>query len=77
MSTRRPDVMAVEPNGKVHAIELASKTDVGSRFRALQMRNDQAMRGLPAQSMGEIFTFKHPYNASEIKSVLDSFISSL
>ena len=77
VSTRRPDVMAVEPNGKVHAIELASKTDVGSRFRALQMRNDQAMRGLPAQSMGEIFTFKHPYNASEIKSVLDSFISSL
>ncbi len=29
VSARRPDVMAVDVNGKAHAIELASKTDMG------------------------------------------------
>lgn len=32
ISARRPDVMAVDVNGKVHAIELASKTDMGKNY---------------------------------------------
>ena len=42
---RRPDVMAVDVNGKVHAIELASKTDMGKKLPTLTSRNNSAMNG--------------------------------
>jgi len=34
-SARRPDVMAIDIDGKVHAIELASKTDMGRKLHLL------------------------------------------
>jgi RHS repeat-associated protein len=77
VSARRPDVMAVDLNGKVHAIELASKSDMGRKLPTLTTRNTDAMSGLPAQSRGRVLTLEHPYNASEMKSILDSFISTL
>jgi RHS repeat-associated protein len=52
VSARRPDVMAVDLNGKVHAIELASKSDMGRKLPTLTTRNTDAMSGLPAQSEG-------------------------
>ncbi|WP_440094210.1 RHS repeat domain-containing protein [Pseudomonas syringae] len=77
VSARRPDVMAVDVNGKVHAIELASKTDMGKKLPTLTSRNRDAMSGLPAQNRGRILTLEHPYNAAQMKSMLDTFISTI
>lgn len=41
---RRPDVMTIYMNGKVHAIELASKTDMGTKCPTLTSNNDTAIQ---------------------------------
>ncbi|MNJ36607.1 putative deoxyribonuclease RhsC [compost metagenome] len=77
VSGRRPDIMAVDSSGRVHAIELASKTDMGSKLPSLTGRNQAAMSNLPKAGQGNIVVLKHPYNASKIKSVLDNLIDSI
>ncbi|MGB3609264.1 MAG: RHS repeat-associated core domain-containing protein, partial [Cellvibrio sp.] len=74
-SRRRPDIMAIDIHGKVHAIELASKTDMGKKFPTLFSRNMTAMTTVPAGKRGKVLVFKHPYSASEIKTKLDNLIS--
>ena len=77
VSLRRPDIMAVDVNGQTHAIELASRTDMGAKLPTLTARNRAAMGNLPASNRGEIIVLDHPYNASDIKSVLDDLISGI
>ncbi len=76
-SGRRPDIMAVDMNGKVHAIELASKTDMGKKLPTLTSRNDTAMSNLPLNKQGEVIVLEHPYNAKDIKSALDNLILAI
>ena len=77
ISGRRPDVMAIDINGRVHSIELASKTDMGSKLPTLTSRNETAMSNLPVSKQGEILVFEHPYSASDMKSMLDDLIYSI
>ncbi|TNH41560.1 RHS repeat protein [Photorhabdus luminescens subsp. sonorensis] len=76
-SGRRPDVMAIDVNGKVHSIELASKTDMGKKLPTLTSRNETAMSNLPVNKQGDILVFEHPYKAADMKSMLDNLISSI
>lgn len=69
--------MAIDKAGRVHAIELASKTDMGGKLPSLTARNQAAMTNLPKTGQGNIVVLKHPYNASKIKSVLDNLIESI
>jgi len=77
ISGRRPDVMAIDLNGNVHAIELASKTDMGKKLPTLTSRNDTAMSNLPMNKQGEVIVLEHPFNAQDIKSVLDNLTSGI
>ncbi|WP_175962278.1 DUF6531 domain-containing protein [Burkholderia pyrrocinia] len=77
VSARRPDIMAVDVNGKVHAIEMASRTDMGSKLRTLTSRNYDAMQNLPPSERGDILVFEHPYDAQTIKTDLDNLISGI
>ncbi|MFP1767806.1 RHS repeat domain-containing protein, partial [Lonsdalea quercina] len=77
ISGRRPDVMAIDMNGKVHAIELASKTDMGKKLPTLTSRNDTAMSNLPLNKQGEVLVLEHPFNARDMKSALDNLISGI
>ncbi|EKM0374298.1 RHS domain-containing protein [Cronobacter turicensis] len=77
VSGRRPDIMAIDINGKTHSIELASKTDMGKKLPTLTTRNQTAMSNLPGSQQGEIIVFKHQYDAYHIKSVLDDLIESI
>ncbi|EOI5761869.1 RHS repeat-associated core domain-containing protein [Cronobacter turicensis] len=77
VSGRRPDIMAIDINGKTHSIELASKTDMGKKLPTLTTRNQTAMSNLPGSQQGEIIVFKHHYDAYHIKSVLDDLIESI
>ncbi|MCO6528747.1 MAG: RHS domain-containing protein [Lactobacillus sp.] len=75
-STRRPDIMAIDKNGKVHAIEIASKSDM-KNFDYLLTRNEEAMRILGIYREDAISSFKHPYNARDIKHRLDLLIKGI
>ncbi|MCA8061006.1 DUF6531 domain-containing protein [Burkholderia sp. AU38729] len=77
VSARRPDIMAVDVNGKVHAIEMASRTDMGAKLRTLTSRNYDAMQNLPPNARGDILVFEHPYDAQAIKADLDNLISGI
>ncbi len=77
ISGRRPDIMAVDMNGKVHAIELASKTDMGRKFPSLRTRNQDAMKNLPSIDRGSVIVLEHQYNSSKIKNALDNLISGI
>jgi hypothetical protein len=69
--------MAVDKSGRVHAIELASKTDMGKKFSSLQSRNLEVMENLPVQNRGDVVVLKHPYDASTIKRWLDGLIGDI
>lgn len=70
-SLRRPDVLAIDRNGRVHAIEMASITDMkGNRLSALTTRNQAVINALPASQRGTITVFDHPYDASTIHQTL-------
>ncbi|MFQ1700254.1 RHS repeat-associated core domain-containing protein [Loktanella agnita] len=71
-SRRRPDVMAIDHNGRVHSIELASKTDMGRKLPDLTTRNNTAMNRLPPNQRGEVVVLEHPY-----KSALDNLIGGI
>jgi hypothetical protein len=75
-SARRPDIMAIDKNGKVHAIEIASKSDM-KNFDYLLTRNEEAMRILGIYREDAISSFKHPYNARDIKHRLDLLIKGI
>ncbi|AUH33705.1 RHS repeat-associated core domain-containing protein [Paracoccus tegillarcae] len=77
VSRNRPDVMAVDRNGKVHAIELASKTDTGKRYGSLRSRNNDAMRGLTKTQRGLVIVLDHPYDARAMKFALDELIGTV
>ncbi|AOK38846.1 DUF6531 domain-containing protein [Burkholderia cenocepacia] len=77
VSARRPDIMAVDVNGRVHAIEMASRTDMGTKLRTLTTRNYDAMQNLPPNARGDILVFEHPYDAQTIKADLDNLISGI
>ncbi|MBN3567256.1 DUF6531 domain-containing protein [Burkholderia cenocepacia] len=77
VSARRPDIMAVDINGRVHAIEMASRTDMGTKLRTLTTRNYDAMQNLPPNERGDILVFEHPYDAQTIKTDLDNLISGI
>jgi len=69
--------MAVDVNGKVHAIELASKADMGKKLPTLTSRNNPAMNNLPGSKRGEVLVLEHPYSASDMKAIRDDFISGI
>nr|WP_304363258.1 RHS repeat-associated core domain-containing protein [Gilliamella apicola] len=75
-SARRPDIMAIDKNGKVHAIELASKTDK-NKLESLIRRNKEAMEKLGSYREDAISLFEHPYNARDIKHRLDLLIKGI
>lgn len=50
---------------------------MGRKLPTLISRNETAMSNLPVTKQGEIIVLEHPYNASEIKSMLDNLISSI
>ncbi|WP_155642258.1 hypothetical protein [Pseudomonas alabamensis] len=75
VSARRPNIMAADKSGRVHAIELASKTDIGRKLPSLTSRNEDAMKKMPMPNRGKIVVLKHPYEASTIKTMLDNLIS--
>ncbi|MCX8964238.1 type IV secretion protein Rhs [Erwinia psidii] len=77
ISRRRPDVMAIDVNGRVHSIELASISDMKGKLPELTSRNETAMRSIPVTKQGEILVFEHPYDASDMKSILDDLISGI
>ena len=77
ISKRRPDIIAIDENGRVHSIELASKTDMGSKFPDLTARNETVMNNLPLDTQGSIIVLRHPFSASDIKLVLDNLISDV
>ena len=62
---RRPDISAIDKNGKVHAIELASITDMRNvdTFNFLTDRNFTCMMRLPKLQRGKIISIPHPYDA--------------
>jgi hypothetical protein len=68
--------MAIDKNGKVHAIEIASKTDK-RKLDLLFNRNEEAMRKLGIYREDAISLFKHPYNARDIKHRLDLLIKGI
>jgi len=76
-SSRRPDVMAVDINGNVHAIEVASRTDVGNRLTLLTTRNQTAMASVPAGNRGQILVLKRPWDAKSINNMLNNLIGSI
>ena len=76
-STRRPDVMAIDHAGRVHANELASKSDMGRKLPSLTTRNQAAMNGVPVNQRGEIVVIEHPYKAVDIKNTLDNLIDGI
>ncbi|RNF34517.1 RHS repeat domain-containing protein [Paracoccus methylarcula] len=78
ISRRQPDVLAIDRNGRVHAIELASWTDMRpSRYGNLSVRNNNAMRNLPPSQRGQVIVLDHPYNAQHIKNALDNLIGGI
>ncbi|QQQ01322.1 RHS repeat-associated core domain-containing protein [Lysobacter enzymogenes] len=79
VSRRRPDIMAVDHNGKIHAIEIASRTDMRSNtfWNFLTSRNRTAMSNLPVGQRGDIISIRHPYKATRIKSDLDNWLNGL
>lgn len=76
-SLRRPDILAIDRNGRYHPIEVASKTDTGRRHTALTDRNAAAIRRLPPNQRGKIVVLDHPYDAATIKSELDNLIGRI
>ena len=75
--TRRPDILAIDRNGRVHSIELASKTDMGSNLPILTTRNRTAMNSLPSNQRGNIVVLDHPYKATDIKVAIDQLIGGI
>ncbi|MDU8925675.1 RHS repeat-associated core domain-containing protein, partial [Pasteurellaceae bacterium LIM206] len=75
--TRRPDVMAIDHSGRVHSIEIASKTDMGSKLPTLTTRNSTSMNKLPAGQRGRIIVLEHPYKAADIKLQIDNLIKGI
>lgn len=69
--------MAIDNSGRVHAIELASKTDMGRKLPSLTVRNQTTMSNLLSSGQSNIVVLKHSYNASKMKSVLDNLIGSI
>lgn len=80
---RRPDITAIDIHGKVHAIELASMSDMKNQatFDCLFDRNDESMKKMDSilgvQRRGEIISIPHSYNAKSIKIQLDNLIKSI
>lgn len=50
---------------------------MGRKSPTLISRNETAMSNLPVTKQGEIIALEHPFNASEIKSMLDNVISGI
>jgi RHS repeat-associated protein len=74
---RSPDLTAIDHAGKVHAIEIASRTDMGAKYPELTTRNQAAMSQLPANTQGDVVVLDHPYDAANIKSTIDNWVSGL
>ncbi|UWU00008.1 hypothetical protein N1711_16210 [Proteus vulgaris] len=74
ISARRPDVMAIDIHGKIHAIELASKTDMGTKLPLLTSRNHEVISKLPTKQQGKILILEHEYKHKDIKEILDKLI---
>ena len=75
---RRPDIMAIDKNGKVHAIEIASKTDMPKqKFQELHDRNNVCMNKLPEAQQGEIISIEHPYAMKEIRNKINRLIGKV
>ena len=76
---RRPDISAIDKNGRVHAIELASITDMRNvdTFNFLTDRNFTCMMRLPKLQRGKIISIPHPYDAKAMKTQLDNLINTI
>ena len=72
-SRRRPDIVAVDKDGKIHAIEIPSKTDI-SQNKPLTQRNLDAMKCVPKNKQGTVTVLSYPYNAKSIKSDIDGLL---
>ncbi|MBO9728535.1 MAG: hypothetical protein J7623_07860 [Chitinophaga sp.] len=76
---RSPDVTAIDHNGKVHAIEIASDLDMRStaNYQALTNRNNVAQSQLPASKQGDVLVIDKPYNPTNVKTVIDNWLSTI
>ena len=76
-STRRPDVLAIDKKGNVHAIELASKTDMSkSKYPLLTSRNQTAQGTLNNGRNGTITVIDHPYSVRGINDGIRGAINN-
>ena len=76
---RSPDLIAIGRDGKVHVIELASPSDMlGNKFNELLTRNATALSQLPnSMQGGSIIRIANPFNARQIKTIIDSWLSGI
>lgn len=76
---RSPDVTAVDLNGRVHAIEIASDLDMRSttNYQALTTRNNVAQSQLPANKQGTVLVIDKPYNPTNVKTVVDNWLTGI
>jgi hypothetical protein len=76
-SSQRPDVLAIDKNGNVHAIEIASKTDMSkSKYPLLTSRNQTAQGSLNNGRQGSITVIDHPYSAKGINDGIRGTINN-
>ena len=76
-SARRPDVLAIDKKGNVHAIELASKSDMSkSKYPLLTSRNVTAQGSLTGGRSGTITVVDHPYSPTGINDAVRSVIKA-
>ena len=75
---RTPDLIAVDHNGRIHSIEIASRSDMSpQKYPNLVSRNQISQQQLPTANRGRIVVVDHPYCASNIKTTIDNWLSSI
>jgi RHS repeat-associated protein len=76
---RSPDITAIDRNGRAHAIEVASESDMRSpgNYADLTARNQVAQGQLPASQRGQIVVIDKPYDGRVIRQQLDALTQSI
>jgi len=75
---RSPDLIAVDHNGRIHSIEIASRSDMSpQKYQNLVSRNQISQQQLPTVNRGRIVVVDHPYSASSTKTTIDNWLSTI
>ncbi|RFM25649.1 RHS repeat-associated core domain-containing protein [Deminuibacter soli] len=76
---RSPDVTAIDNAGRVHAIEVASDLDMRNQqnYQALTTRNNVAQSQLPPNKQGTVLVVDKPYNAANVKTTVDNWLTGI